>query len=102
MRVVQIVGRANRNVIDLLAAPAQLVDMAIEPFELDEETRVRKIAVDNADGIVRIEGDLQIAADRLDGLHVPRRDVSGRANESKRCHCKLLVLFEPATLPHSG
>ena len=102
MRVVHIVWRADRNVVDLLTAPPQLVDVSIEPLELDEEVRFRKMAVDHADRVVRIKGDLQVAADRLDGLHVPRRHISGRTNESKRCHRKLLVLFEPATLPHSG
>ena len=53
VRVVQIVGRADRDIVDLLAAAAQLVDVAVEPLELDEEVGVREIAVDDADRILR-------------------------------------------------
>ena len=39
MGVVQIVGRADRDVVDSLVAPAQLVDVPVEPLEFGEETR---------------------------------------------------------------
>ena len=86
MRVVQIVRRADRNIVDLFAAATHLVDVPVEPLEFGKEMRIRKIAVDDADGIVRIEGDLQIAANGLDRLHVARRDVAGGADQRKARH----------------
>ena len=83
VRVVQVVGRADRDVVDLLAAPAQLVDVTVEALELDEEVGIREIAVDDADRVLRVEGDLEIAVDRLDGAHVPRRDVAGGADQGE-------------------
>ncbi len=45
--------------------PAQLVDVAIEALEFGEEMGLREAVVDDTDGIIRIEGDEEVAADLL-------------------------------------
>jgi len=42
MGVVKVVRRADRDIVDRLAGTAQLVDVAVEALELDEEMRVGK------------------------------------------------------------
>ena len=79
----EMVRRTDRHIVDLLAAAAKLVDVTIEPLELGKEMRIRKMAVEDADGVVRIVGNLQIAADSLDRLHVARRDISGSSDQCK-------------------
>ena len=86
MGVVQIVGRADADVVDAFVAAPQLVDVPIEPLELREEMRLRKMAVDDADGIIGIEGNPEIAPQGLDGLHVTRGDVAGGADQGEACH----------------
>ena len=81
MGVVQVVRRADRDIVDALVAAAQLVDMPVEALELGEEMRLREMAVDDPDGIVRVEGDLEIAAHGLDGLHMARRDIAGGTDQ---------------------
>jgi hypothetical protein len=78
-----------------------IVDVPIKALELDEETRIRKITVKDADGIVGIECDFQVAADGLDRSHMPRGDIAGGPDERKGIHgCRLFcILF---TLPHFG
>ena len=63
MGVVQIIGRADRDIVDRSRLPpAQLVDMAVEALELGEEGAVGEIAVDDADGVAGIErGDQPVA-----------------------------------------
>ena len=60
--------------------------MAVEPLEFGEEMRIRKVAIDDADRIVRIKCNLQIAADGFHGLHVARRNVAGGADQRKARH----------------
>ena len=55
--------------------------MAVEPLELGEEGAVGEIAVDDPDGVAGIERRDQPVAGRRDRLHVPRRDIAGRADQ---------------------
>ena len=55
------------------------------------------MAVDDPDRIVGIEGDLQIAANRLDRLHMARRDIAGRADQRERyLRTRISLSFDPA------
>ena len=45
MSVMKVVRRTDRNVINLFAAAAQLIDVAIEPLKLHEEMRFGKMTV---------------------------------------------------------
>ena len=75
MRIVEVVRRADRDIADLVAAPAKLVDVPIEALELDEEVGVGMMAVDHADRVVRIVGHDEPAANVPHGLHMARRDI---------------------------
>ena len=62
-----------------------------------------KMAVDDADRIVRIKGHLQVAADGLDRLHVARRNVTGGADQGKARHLASSLMPDfRQKLPHSG
>lgn len=92
MRIVQVVGRTNRHVIDVLrlVGPAHLIDVAIEPLEFSEELRIREVAVDDADGIIGIQGGHQPVAGVLDGFHVTRGDIAGGADQGEVLHVSRL------------
>jgi len=81
MRVMQVIRRADRDLIELFTLAPELVDMAVEALELGEEMRVRKMAVEDADRIIRIEGNDKIASGLLDGLHVTGSDVAGGSDK---------------------
>jgi hypothetical protein len=49
--------------------------MAIEALELDEETRIGEVAVDDADRLVGIERDGKMAANLLDRFEMARSDL---------------------------
>ena len=83
MGIVQMVRRTYADKLDGLTASAQLVDMLVKSLKLGKELRLRKITVENADGVIRIEGDLQFAADSLDRLHVSGRDVTRSPHQCK-------------------
>ena len=86
MRVMKIVGRANRDVIDALTTPPQLVDMTIEALEFGEKMCLGKVAVYNADRVLRIEGHREIATDSFYGMHVARRDVACGPDKCEQRH----------------
>src|SRR5262245_5462644 len=79
MRVMEVIGGTNRNHIDFLSDPSHLVDVAIEPLELDEEACIRKIAIENADRIVWVEGNLQLAPHSFDSTHMPWCNIASGA-----------------------
>ena len=74
--------------------------MPVEPLEFGKEVRVRKMTVENADRVVRIVGDPQIPANRVDRAHVARCHISGSSYQRKRQHQK--PLRKISTLPQSG
>ena len=57
--------------------------MPIETLELHEETCIRVVAVDHANGVVRIEGAYQITIDGLDGFHMAWRYEASRSDQGK-------------------
>lgn len=62
--------------------------MAVESFELIEVIRIGEVAIDDTDRIVLVHRSDNSVACVLDGSHVARCDVTGRANqcESIRLH----------------
>src|SRR5581483_573565 len=58
MRIVEVVRRTDRHVVDAarLRPAAQLFQVAVEPLDLAKESDVERVAVENADGIIRIGG----------------------------------------------
>ena len=55
--------------------------MAVEALELGEEADVEREAIEDADGVVRIDRRDEPVAGVLDGLQVPRRNVAGDAGD---------------------
>src|SRR5271166_4063992 len=100
MRIVQIVGRADCDVIYALAPPAQLVNMAVEALEFREEMRRGEIAVDDTDRILWIERHSEVAPHRLDRMHVTRRNVacSPDKRELRHASLRLILIFAPRLL----
>src|SRR5690554_84197 len=81
--VVQVVGRANRNVIHSVTVigAAQLIDMPVEALKFREKVRFREMAVDNAHGIVFVHGGNQVVTSVFDRFHVARCDVTGSTDQ---------------------
>src|SRR5690554_4408179 len=81
--VVQVVGRANRNVIHSVTVigAAQLIDMPVEALKFREKVRFREIAIDNANGIVLVHGGNQVVTSVFDRFHMARCDVTGSADQ---------------------
>lgn len=78
MGVVQVIGAADTNIVDAaLSVPAQLVEVAVEALGFRKKLGIRKVAVHNADAIVRIECTNQVIPGFLNGFHVARSDVAG-------------------------
>jgi hypothetical protein len=67
MRIVQVVRRADADIVNLLAAPPNKVDIAIEALEFREKARFREIAIDHSDRIGGVERGPQPASRLLDG-----------------------------------
>jgi hypothetical protein len=67
----------------LIAQPAQLLGMAVEALEFGEKADVVGKPIENADGVGGIEGGDETIAGIPDRLHVPRRDVTGSADEGE-------------------
>ncbi|MNL21563.1 hypothetical protein D3C87_1428600 [compost metagenome] len=64
----------------------QFIDMAIESFEFGKKIRIRKMTVDNPDGIVGIKRGNQLISGFLDGDHMSRSDIAGGTNKSEVLH----------------
>jgi hypothetical protein len=99
--VVQVVGRADADVLDAILgrSAANLFQIAVESLDLGKEAGVGKEAVESAHAIVRVDrGDKRIAR-VVDRLHVLGRNEAGGADQSeihvgsRLCHAALL----PAT-----
>src|ERR1043165_3860433 len=72
VRVVQIVGRADAQVVDALffGAAAQLLEMPVESLDLREKARVESEAIEDADGIVWIGGRDEPVPGRANGFEM--------------------------------
>jgi len=85
MRVVQVIGRANADVIHtaLVRSPAQFLEMAVEALELAEIAHIGEVAIEYPHGVVRIGHGHERIAGVLDGLEVAGCDVAGYAGQCK-------------------
>jgi hypothetical protein len=85
MRIVQIVRRADADVIHALpprAAP-QLLEMPVEALDFSEETGVEAEAVEDPDSVVRIGRGHQLVAGVADGFHVAGRNKARRSGHGE-------------------
>ena len=67
--------------------------MAIKALEFGKEMRIRKMAIENADRVIRIKGNHKIAACIFDRLHVAGRNIAGSSDKGVRGHV-IQSLFE--------
>ncbi len=84
--VVEVVRRADADVVDGFALAFQLFEVAVEALEFDKEVGVGEMAVDDPDGIKFIHGGYQHVSRVLDRPHVARRYKPGGANQRKIFH----------------
>ena len=84
MRIVQVVRRADADIVNLLAAPPDEIDVAVEALELGEEARFGEKAIDHADRIGRVERGSERASRLFDGSEMTGRDIARRADERER------------------
>ena len=87
VRVVQVIGRAHRGVMQgrVRVAP-QLVAALEEALELGEELALGRNAVDDADRVVDVVGHGEVMAGVLDRPHVAGSDVTGGADQGEVFH----------------
>ena len=71
---------------DIAFASLQLVDVAVEALELGEEAHVERIAVEDADGVVRVDRRDQPVAGVGNRLEMARRNVAGNAGQREVPH----------------
>ena len=56
MRIMQIIGRTDADIVNRLMLMTKLVDMPIETFKLPEKSCLGEVTVENSHRIVRIDG----------------------------------------------
>jgi hypothetical protein len=80
--VVQVVRRANRDVIDrrCVGISPLLLQESIETFDFREEPRLGEVAVQETDGIVRINSGYEHIPGIVNGFQVLRRNVAANTN----------------------
>ena len=84
VRVVQVVGRADADVIQRGSRIAlEAMGVVVEALEIGKERALRRDAVDDADRVVGVVGHGQVVAQVPDGVHVARGDVAGGADEGE-------------------
>src|SRR3546814_639662 len=87
MSVVQVVWRANRNVIEGSRRGAlEAVCMLLKTLEFGKKFALRGDAINDADRIIDVIGGDQNVTGVLDGTHVARSDVTGSADQGKILH----------------
>ena len=84
--VVEVVGGAHAEVVHGGPLAAQLVEVAVEALELDEEVGLGEVAVDDAHGVVGVVGGQELVAGIFDGFHVARGYEAGGADEGEVFH----------------
>ena len=77
MGIVEIVGRADREVVDGVALRLEPVVVTVKEFLFGEERSPREVAVDDADRVVLVVCCHKVVSRLLDGFKVTRGDVSG-------------------------
>ncbi|SRR5581483_2696280 len=97
MRIVEVVRRTDRHVVDAarLRPAAQLFQVAVEPLDLAKESDVERVAVENADGIIRIGGRNDHVLRVADRYQMPRSNESAGADQ-----CKILQRCKSMSSSH--
>ena len=98
VRIVQVVGRTNaRRGRAFVRAPPQFFEMAIESLDLGEKADVQRVAVEDADCVVWVDGRDQPVARRLYRLQVPGSYETSDTSNRKVLQSALLAAADSAT-----
>jgi len=83
MRIMEVVGRADTQIVNLLpfVFTAQLLQVPVETLEFCKEGTVWEVAIENTDGVVLIQSGNQLTTCVLNCLEVSWRNVTGSAGE---------------------
>ncbi len=97
MGVVQIVGRADRDVINALsfALAPQFFNVPVESLEFRKEVGIGKIAIQDTYGIRAIQCSDQDIAGIVDRLEMAGGDVTGYSRQGKSFHLNSLFSALP-------
>ena len=93
MGIMEIVGRADREVVDIGSLGLDEVVVAVEEFLLGKEGRMGEIAVDDTYGVVFVVGCYKIVARLFDGFEVAWSNITSESYEHKVFHLFLLMLL---------
>ena len=84
--VVQVVGRAHGDVVDVGAVITQLGVVTVKKLLLGEEGSLREVAVHDTYAVVLVVGGDQVIARVFDGFEVARGDVAADTNNGEIFH----------------
>ena len=83
MRIMQIVGRTNGQVINRRPFPFYFITIPVKPFEFCKKLSPRKIIIQYTHRIMRIQCSQQVITRLPDRPHVTGSDVTGGAYKKK-------------------
>ena len=83
VRIVQVIGRTDRNKIDRLAAAPQFFQVPVEAFEFGKKGSLREITVQDAYRIIGVERCCQGITCGLYGLQMPGGYITGCSDEGE-------------------
>jgi hypothetical protein len=83
VRIVEVIGRANYHIINVLSAALQFFQVPVESLEFCKKIGLRKMAVNDAYRIIGIVSGQQLVTGVFDGAHVAGRYKAGRADKGK-------------------
>ena len=94
VRIVQVIGRADADVVDALLrrSASQLLEVAIEALDLVEEAHVERKPIQHANRIMRIGRRDQAIAGVLNCLQMARRNVAANPGDGEVLHLTLSSL----------
>src|SRR6056297_2459552 len=90
MCIVQVIRRRDRYIVESTSCATFAFHEGVKPLEFGEKLRLRKVAIENTDGIIHIHGCYKVVIGVLDGFHMARRDVPSGTDKSKAFHVSSL------------
>ena len=101
--IVEVIRRTDAEEVDAIGfgAALELLDVPVEALELREEADIEAIAIENADGIVRIHRGDEPVPRIVNGLQVPRGDEPGDAGHGEIFHAHLFDCSAAFSTPAS-
>ena len=83
MGIVQVIGAADRKIVNGCSVTPQLFTMPVEAFELGKEIRIGEVFIEYANGVMCIQGGKELVARGFNGFQVKGSNIAGRADEDE-------------------